>query len=97
VNVFVETNYVLEIALEQQEAASCEAILRLAQYGLIRLLIPAYSFVEPHETLTRRHRDRKALRHRISDELEQLARSTPLVERVAASEVVITLLLDSIE
>ncbi len=96
-NVFVETNFVIEVALEQQEAAACEVLIQLATEGRIRLLVPAYSFVEPHETFTRRHIDREALRSRVSKELAQLARSTPLAERVAASQDIVKLLVDSTE
>ena len=96
-NIFVETNFVIEVALEQQEVAACEALLQLAAEHRIRLLVPAYSFVEPHETFTRRHNDREALRSRMSNELAQLARSTPLTERVAASQDLVKLLVDSTE
>ena len=96
-NVFVETNFVIEVALEQQEVAACEVLLQLAAEQRIRLLVPAYSFVEPHEAFTRRHIDREALRARMSNELAQLARSTPLTERVAASQDIVKLLVDSTE
>ena len=49
-NIFAETNFVIEVALEQQEVAACEVLLQLAAEQRIRLLVPAYSFVEPHET-----------------------------------------------
>jgi hypothetical protein len=97
VNIFVETNFVIEVALEQQEVTACEVLLQLAAEHRIRLLVPAYSFVEPHETFTRRHIDREALRSRMSNELAQLARSTPLTERVAASQDLVKLLVDSAE
>lgn len=96
-NIFVETNFVIEVALEQQEVAACEVLLQLAAERRIRLLVPAYSFVEPHETFTRRHIDREALRSRMSNELAQLGRSTPLAERVAASQDMVKLLVDSME
>ena len=96
-NIFVETNFVIEVALEQQEVAACEVLLQLAAERGIRLLVPAYSFIEPHETFTRRHIEREALRSRMSNELAQLARSTPLTERVAASQDLVKLLVDSTE
>ena len=96
-NVFVETNFIIEVALEQQESSSCDVLLQLAEQGAIRLLLPAYSFIEPHETLTRRHHDREVLRARVSNELSQLSRSAPLTERVAASQEVVKLLIDSAE
>jgi predicted nucleic acid-binding protein len=95
--VFVETNFVLEVALEQQDSQSCERILELASSGAIRLVLPAYSLVEPYETLTRRHRDRESLRKQIVGELKQLARSAPLAQRVATSQDVVKLLAESAE
>lgn len=96
-NVFVETNFVLELALEQQEAPSCRKLVDLAQAKSIRLLLPAYSFIEPHETLTRRQLDRGDLRKRVSRELTQLARSKPLAKRTAASQEIVKLLAESDE
>jgi hypothetical protein len=55
VNVYVESNFVLELALLQEQHASCEDILRLCEAGKAQLIIPAYSLAEPHETL-RAHR-----------------------------------------
>lgn len=96
-NVFVETNFVLEVALEQEEAPVCERILEHARNGSIRLLIPAYSLVEPHETLTRRRLDREALRVRVESELTQIARSSYFAGRVAASRDLVRLLIESAE
>lgn len=87
-NVFVETNFVLELALEQRESSACEKLVDLARAKSIRLLLPAYSFIEPHENLTRRQLDRRALRSQVSNELAQLARSKPLAERAASQEIV---------
>lgn len=95
-NVFVETNFILELALEQQESAVCNTLLELARKQVIRLLIPAYSFIEPHEALTRRHLDRDALRARLAAELKQLRRSTHFAERAAAAEELVDLLSDSV-
>jgi predicted nucleic acid-binding protein len=97
VNVFVETNFVLELAREQQEAPSCRKLASLARAKSIRLFLPAYSFVEPHETLTRRKLDREALRSQLSWELTQLARSERLSERASASQEVVKLLIESSE
>lgn len=96
-NVFVETNFVLELALEQQESPACEKLIELARAASIVLLLPAYCLVEPHETLTRRRLDREALRLRVLTELAQLARSKPLAERAAASQEIVNLLIASDE
>jgi predicted nucleic acid-binding protein len=97
VNVYVETNFVLELALEQQESLACERLLQLAQASAIRLLVPAYSLIEPHEALTRRHLDREALRTRVVSELKQLGRSTHLAQRAAASQELVDLFAYSAE
>ena len=52
-NIYVETNFVLELVFEQEQQASCEQILALCESGRSRLIIPAYCLAEPHEKLTR--------------------------------------------
>jgi predicted nucleic acid-binding protein len=97
VNVFVESNFVLELVREQQEAPSCRKLVGLANAKSIRLFLPAYSFIEPHETLTRRKLDRDALQSQVSWELTQLARSEQLAERASASQEIVKLLIESSE
>ena len=53
-NVYVESNFVLELALLQEQSASCEEILGLCEAGRVQLVVPAYSLAEPYETLVRR-------------------------------------------
>jgi hypothetical protein len=47
VNVYVESNFVLQLALLQESHSSCEAILQLCEGDESRLVIPAFSLVEP--------------------------------------------------
>jgi predicted nucleic acid-binding protein len=75
VNVYVESNFVLELALLQEQHTSCEELMRLCEEGRIQLVIPAYSLAEPYETLTRRHRQRKRMKAELDDQLRQLART----------------------
>jgi predicted nucleic acid-binding protein len=75
VNVYVETNFVLEIALRQEQLSNCETIVGLCREHKIHLIIPAYSLAEPYETLIRRHRERKKLKNSLDTELNQLART----------------------
>ena len=49
-NVYVESNFVLELAFLQEQCSSCEKILSLCEARRIQLLIPAYSLAEPYET-----------------------------------------------
>ena len=45
-NIYVETNFVLEITFEQEQCASCEQILQLCEAGQAKLTIPAYHVAE---------------------------------------------------
>ena len=52
--VYVETNFVLELALEQAQHAECEEILRLAESKSVEIALPAFSFVESASKVERR-------------------------------------------
>lgn len=73
----------LELALEQEQAPPCEKLIGLAHGSSIRLIIPAYSFIEPHETLARRRLEREAFRTDLSKRLTQYARGASMAEPVA--------------
>jgi hypothetical protein len=51
-NVYVESNFVLEHALQQEESHRCNEIIRLASVGQITLVVPAFSLAEPHQAIT---------------------------------------------
>ena len=74
-NVYVETNFVLELVFQQEQSASCQELLALGVAGDLRLLIPAYSLIEPYEKLVRQRNSRKALQRDMDIELNQLART----------------------
>lgn len=57
-NIYVETNFVLELALMQEEYQSCENILEICSAGKAHLIVPAFCIAEPFETLVRRGKDR---------------------------------------
>jgi predicted nucleic acid-binding protein len=95
VSVVVESNFVLELVLEQEQSASCIELLEMAEAGAIQLIVPAYSIMEPYETLGRRHRDRKKIRTDLNTELAQLSRSSTAAAYVQASADVLALLIDS--
>lgn len=52
--VYLETNFLLEIAFAQEEAGACEALLDLAEAGEVELAIPVFCLVEAAETRRRR-------------------------------------------
>ena len=82
-NVYVETNFVLELAFQQEQYASCEEILNLCTKGLSRLTIPAYCLAEPHEKLKRQSTSRKELQRVLEVELGQLARTASYTTQTA--------------
>ncbi len=59
--VYVESNFVLEIALRQRQAPAAEAILALAEQDILRLAIPSVALVEPYSKLGYRHDKRQGL------------------------------------
>ena len=52
--VYVKSNFILEIALEQNQATAAESILALAESGQIELAFSAFALSEPFSTITRR-------------------------------------------
>lgn len=80
---YVESNFILELAFRQEDQASCESILQLAESHAIELVLPAYCVGEPYERLVRRDRQRKDVYRRLKDELRELARSAPYAHAAA--------------
>ncbi|MSQ14331.1 MAG: hypothetical protein EXR50_00490 [Dehalococcoidia bacterium] len=73
--VYVESNFVLEIALGQEQALSAEAILSMAEDDSIDLAFPAFALSEPFSTITYHGAERQKLLSSLSQELGQLERS----------------------
>lgn len=95
--VYVETNFVLELALEQAQHASCEEVLRLGESGQVEIVLPAYSLVEPYETLARRHGQRRKMATEIDSELGQLIRTASYQQRLEGLLGLARLLVNSAE
>jgi predicted nucleic acid-binding protein len=97
VNVYVESNFVLELALLQEQCSACEDILSLCESREVTLVLPAYSLMEPYGTLMRRHAERKRLKASVDGELRQITRTTAYANRIQDLEAAARLLLDSTE
>lgn len=80
--LYVETNFVLELAFAQGQAAHCAKLLDLAEAATFALGIPAYCLAEPFETLGRRHKDRRALQEQLQQELRQLGHTADYADAV---------------
>lgn len=70
--VYVESNFVLEMALKQKYMFETEAILQLAENRKIELVIPSFALSEPFATITRRYRDMERLSKFIEGMHDQL-------------------------
>jgi predicted nucleic acid-binding protein len=95
VNVYVESNFVLELALLQEQHAACEAIVRLCEAGDLRLVLPAYSFMEPFETVRRHQLDRWRVKGALEEQMGQLSRTAAYRDRLGGFESIASLLADS--
>lgn len=73
------------LALQREEFEDAERLVKLAEEGRIQLVIPAFSFAEPYQTLARRRGERKELRRRLQDDLRLLGRSQAFAELAAMS------------
>jgi predicted nucleic acid-binding protein len=76
VRVYVETNFILEMAFEQEQSAACDEILQLAEANAIRLAIPAFCFTEPHGRLRRQSHERGELQKKLAREQREFGRSS---------------------
>ena len=85
-NIYVETNFILELVFEQEQCASCEKILELCETQKANLIIPAYSLAEPHEKLIRQKNDRLELQKSLDGELQQLSRTKSYKNRLESIE-----------
>ena len=94
-DVYVESNFVLEIALLQEQHASCEKIIQLAEEEKIRLIVPAYSLIEPYETVVRYAKSRTKISNDLANEVKQLSRSKPYKEEASVLQKVNDFLIQS--
>ncbi len=75
--LYVESNFLLEIVLGQEQSAAAEQLLAMAERGEIDLALPSFSLSEPLVRVRRGVRDRKRLMKQVNDQVAQLARSAP--------------------
>lgn len=92
--VYVETNFVLELVLRQEQHASCEELLALAQGQSLELAFPGFSLLEPYHTLRRRERSRVRLKEELTGEIGQLRRTDDYRARLAEAEHIASILIE---
>lgn len=93
---YVETNFVLELALQQEQHDACEAILQLAEAQGIALLLPACSAAEASTTLRRRKGERQTFLNQLAPHLREVERMRGHASEVAKARASMqALLLDT--
>jgi len=75
--VYVESNFILELAYLQEDHENCARILDLAGAGTIQLILPAFAIAEPFSAWVGRKRRRERLHSELTQELRELGRSEP--------------------
>jgi predicted nucleic acid-binding protein len=75
--VYVESNFILEIALQQEEAAQANELLDMVEGKLIELAFPAFSLSEPFATVVARAKARAGLAETTRQQMRELGRSQP--------------------
>ena len=93
--VYVESNFVLELAFLREEHESCSALLSLSEPGDICLVLPAFSIGEPYEAWVRRSKQRIELNRQLKTAIHELSRSGPYQESSDEFQELINLLLRS--
>lgn len=73
--VYVESNFVLELALQQEQASAAQSILHDAAHRKFRLALPAIAVTEPFSTLAQRSRNLNREIALLRDRSRDLSRS----------------------
>src|SRR5277367_4180548 len=93
--VYIESNFVIELALEQEECDRCAEIVALAFAGSIQLAVPAFSLTEPHFAILGKEKARARLSSELRAHLSELGRSRPHRDVPAAFESLASVLIAS--
>lgn len=95
--LYVETNFLLELAYTQSDAKFCEDILTLARQNKIELVVPAFSITECFEQNVRQSKDKQKVFQELSCVFKNLERSATYQHLKEARESVCKALTESIE
>jgi len=82
---YVESNFVLEIALGQEGAADARELLAAAQEGQIELAIPMFALCEPYATVTNNAYGRRRTSEELDSQLRRAERNQENRDLAAAA------------
>jgi predicted nucleic acid-binding protein len=91
--VYVETNFLLELAYLQERSGSCEEILRLAKARSITLGLPAFSVAEAYSTWRRKNTERQQFNVQLRKYIRETSRSAQFSGLVDESKDVVAALI----
>ena len=94
-NIYVETNFILELVYKQEQYAICEKILEICESKKANLIIPAYSLLEPHEKLIRQANEHLKLQELFNTELRELSLTKSYQNRLDSIENMRSLIVQS--
>jgi predicted nucleic acid-binding protein len=95
--VYVESNFIWELAYLQEQHDSCDSILSLAEQKAIQIVLPTFSAIEVRVSASRRAHRRRKFHDRLNRELRELSRSRPYQEISSRTEPLIAALIESAE
>jgi predicted nucleic acid-binding protein len=84
--VYVESNFCLELAFQQEEEAQAEEILQLAEARHFELVFPQFAVCEPFSTLNRYGNERRRFLNDLNRQLSELNRSAQHQAIVAGTQ-----------
>lgn len=91
--LYVETNFLLEIVLRQEQAESAESLLLAAESGVLEMAVPEFSLAEAYARVRRLGNGYAELHLRLQAEVtRELARSAHYTTAAAAIEPLLTAL-----
>jgi hypothetical protein len=90
--VYVESNFCLELAFQQEEEAHAEEILKLSEAGRLELVFAQFAVCEPFSTLNRYENERREFLNELNKHLSELNRSAPQQGVVAGTQPLVATL-----
>jgi len=95
--VYIESNFILEIALKQEQHSAAENILALAEQKQIELVFPSFVLSEPFATIMYRSGKRSSFYSSLEATLRDIKRSEPLRQIALDMEPLVVALRSALE
>jgi hypothetical protein len=95
--VYIETNFVLELAYLRPTSDNCQHLLDLAAHRKISLVVPAFALIEARMAWQRTVARRNRLHSEVRAEVGELSRSRPLTDIASQSQAFVAALIDTAE